>query len=94
MGVLPCGTPVKDAQHNSRSFKGYFGEYLSELGEWGASVAQPYQSPVEAIGVIDVARTIELPHMLLLTRKEFGLNFIEVYLQFGQSILQDGLHQL
>ena len=32
--------------------------------------------------------------MLLLTRGQFHLNFIQVYLQGGQSIFQDGPHQL
>ena len=31
--------------------------------------------------------------MLLLTRESFYLNFIQVYWQGGQSILQDGSHQ-
>ena len=32
--------------------------------------------------------------MLLFTREQFYLNFIQVYLQGGQSILQDGPHQV
>ena len=32
--------------------------------------------------------------MLLLTRKQFHLNFIQVYLQEGQSIFQNRPHQL
>ena len=32
--------------------------------------------------------------MLLLSREQFRLTFIRVYLQGGQSILQDGLQQL
>ena len=32
--------------------------------------------------------------MLLLTRERFHLNFIQVYLQGGQSIFQDRPHQL
>ena len=32
--------------------------------------------------------------MLLLAREQFRLNFIQVYLQGGQSIFQDRSHQL
>ena len=32
--------------------------------------------------------------MLLLTREQFHLNFIQVYLQGRQSIVHDGWHQL
>ena len=32
--------------------------------------------------------------MLLFTREQFHLNFIQVYLQGGQSIFQDGPYQL
>ena len=32
--------------------------------------------------------------MLLFTREQFHLNFIQVYLSGGQSIFQDGTHQL
>ena len=32
--------------------------------------------------------------MLLFTREQFHRNFIQVYLQGGQSVFQDGLHQL
>ena len=32
--------------------------------------------------------------MLLFTREQFHLNFIQVYLQGGQSIFQDAPHQL
>ena len=32
--------------------------------------------------------------MLLFTREQFHLNFIQVYLQGGKSIFQDGPHQL
>ena len=32
--------------------------------------------------------------MLLFTREQFHLYFVQVYLQGGQSIFQDGRHQL
>ena len=55
------------------------------LREWGVSIAQPHRSPIEAIGVIEIQGAIELHHMLLLTREQFHLNFIQVYLQGGQA---------
>ena len=89
-----CGTPVRGAQYDFRSFKGDFGQHLRQLEERGISIAQPHRSLVEAIGAIEVTRTIELHHMPLLTREHFHLNFIQVYLQGSQSIFQDGSHQL
>ena len=38
------------------------GQHLSKLGEWGVRIAQPHRSPVEAMGVIEVSRTVELHH--------------------------------
>ena len=49
-------------QYHSRSFKGDLGQHLSKLGEWGVRIAQPHRSPVEATGVIEVSRTVELHH--------------------------------
>ena len=92
--MFPCGTLVGGAQHNSRCLKGNFREHLRELAEWVVRLAQPHQSPVEAIRIIEKWRTIELPHMLLLTHKQFALTFINVYLHIGQPIIEDGLHQL
>ena len=79
---------------NSLSFKGNFGQHPSALGEGGANIAQPHGSLVEAIGVIEISRTVELHHMLLLTREPFNLIFIQVYLRGDQSVFQDGSHQL
>ena len=94
IGVFPCGTSVGGTQDHSRSFKGNFGEHLSELREWGFSRAQCHLSPIEAIGVIEISRTIKPQYMLILTRQQLHLNFIQVYLQVGQSIFEDGPHQL
>ena len=58
------------------------------------SMAKPHQSPIEAVGVMKILCAIELHHMLLFTHEQFHMNFIQVYLQGGQSILQDGSHQL
>ena len=60
IGVFACGTPVGGTQDHSRSFKGNFGKHLSELREWGFSIAQPHRSPIEAIGVIEIPRAVEL----------------------------------
>ena len=49
-------------QYHSHSFKGDLGQHLSKLGEWGVRIAQPHRSPVEATGVIEVSRTVELHH--------------------------------
>ena len=73
---------------------GDFGKHLSEFRESGVSKEQPHRSQIEAIGVIEIPRAIELHHMLVVTREQFHLNFIQVYLQGGPSIFQDGLHEL
>ena len=48
--------------YHSRSFKDDLGQHLSKLGEWGVRIAQPHRSSIEAIGVIEVSRTVELHH--------------------------------
>ena len=93
-GVFPRGTPVGGTQDNPPSSKGDFGQHLSELREWGVSIAQPRRSAIEAISVIEIPLAIELHHMLLFTREQFHLNFIQVNLQGGQPISQDRPHQL
>ena len=87
--MFPCGTPVGSTQDHSPSFEGDYGKHPSELRELGMSIAQLHQSPIEAIGIIEIPRAMEMHHMLLFTREQFHLNFIQVYLQGGQSIFQD-----
>ena len=43
-------------------------------------MVQPHRSTIEAIGVFEISRTLELLHILLLTRERFHLNFIQAYL--------------
>ena len=60
----------------------------------GSCIAQPGQYPVAVISIVEVSRTINLHQMLLFTCEQFYLNFIEVYLQGCQSVLNHGSHQL
>ena len=57
-------------------------------------MAKLHQSPVEAKGGIQISRTVELHHMLLLTGKQLHLNLIQVCLQCGRFIFQDWSYKL
>ena len=64
-----------------------------DIGQWeGQDVPLVRPSSCNVKGGIPSSRRY-LPTYLL-TREQFHLNFIQVYLQGGQSIFQDGPHQL
>ena len=63
------------------------GQHLSKLGEWGVRIAQPHRSPVEAIGVIEVSRTVELHHNIGPTN--VGVNTFSTMATRGARVQKD-----